>query len=377
MGGRLHSGLRQRRVGAGLQQGELAARVGVSRQTVSALEAGQTVPATSLALALARVLGCRVEDLFWLGDEQSPLDARLVPGPRASQGGERVVLGQVTDRWVAHPMAGEGAVAWTEPADGTVRGASRRQAAGRVRIRPLRAPGVLRQNVLVAGCDPALALLAGHLAERFPAGRLHWVPAGSTAALQMLCRGDVHLAGVHLFDADRNEHNVAAVRARCAGRAMTLVNLALWEQGLVVPPGNPRKIRGVVDLARKGVKLVGREEGTGAQELLGRLAAARGVAPGRLRVVTVVRSHQAVAAAVATGAADAGVATRAAAASHGLGFVPLAEARFDLVLPTSAAGNERVGRLLEVLGSARFRADLGSLPGYGVARTGRVVAEVA
>jgi molybdate-binding protein len=124
------------------------------------------------------------------------------------------------------------------------------------------------------------------------------------------------------------------------------------------------------------VRLIGRESGTGAQELLNRLAAEEGVPRKALDVVGVAHGHLALAQAVAAGAADAGMATRAAAVSQGLEFLPLAEARFDLVIPLERLEDDRCKRLIDVLQSARFRRDLGSLAGYGTARTGRIVAEV-
>jgi molybdate-binding protein/DNA-binding XRE family transcriptional regulator len=378
----MHSGLKELRMKVGLQQRDLAARVGVSRQTLGALEAGESVPATSIALQLARVLGCRVEDIFWLGEDDSPLDAVLVGRPdQPAAGGpglrKRVALAAVDERWVAHLLDGDSPSAFATPADGLLATGARREPGKRpVRVRPLRESKTLRENLFCAGCDPALALLAGHVGERWKGGRLHWVEAGSGSALDMLADRQVHLAGVHLFDEDSGEHNVAPVRRRLGGRAMALVNLAIWEQGLVVAAGNPRKIRTIGDLARKGVRTVGRESGTGAQELLHRLAAEEGVPRKAVGLVAVARGHMAVAQTVASGAADAGIATRAAAAGHGLDFIPLAEARFDLVMPRETADDVRLQRLMDVLGSQRFKRDLGGLAGYGTTRTGQVVAEV-
>jgi molybdate-binding protein/DNA-binding XRE family transcriptional regulator len=375
---RLHSALRQRRLEAGLQQRELADRVGVSRQTLGALEAEESVPATSIALQLARVLGCRVEDLFWLGEEDSPLEAVLVGRPDEAPGAQRkrVALAVVEERWVAH-LLDESAASLT-PADGLLAAPVRKEAGKRpLRVRPLRESKALRENLFAAGCDPALALLSGHLGERWQGSRLHWLEAGSGAALDLFAERQVHLAGVHLFDEESGEHNVTPVRRRLGGRALVLVNLAVWEQGLVVAAGNPRKLRGIADLARKGVRVVGRESGTGSQELFNRLAAEEGVPRRAVDVVATARGHLAVAQTVAAGGADAGIATRAAAASHGLEFLPLAEARFDLVLAREHAEDQRLRRMLDVLQSTRFKRDLGGLCGYGTARTGQIVAEVS
>ena len=58
--------LRVERAVLRLTQDELARRIGVSRQTINAMEAGKYVPSTALALKLARVFGKPVEQLFAL-----------------------------------------------------------------------------------------------------------------------------------------------------------------------------------------------------------------------------------------------------------------------------------------------------------------------
>src|SRR5207248_5171133 len=99
---RLETGLRRARLKSGLKQSELAKRAGVSRQTLSVLESGRGQPSTSVALHLARVLGCRVEELFWLRDEAGELTAELAAGSEVRGGkAERVVIGSVAGRWVA------------------------------------------------------------------------------------------------------------------------------------------------------------------------------------------------------------------------------------------------------------------------------------
>src|SRR5262249_62248370 len=96
-------------------QQELAARVGVSRQSLSAIEAGATAPSTALALELARALSCRVEDLFALDAPEGPLPVALAPplgapGPAAA----RVRVGCVQGVWVAHRLEPDAPT----PADG-------------------------------------------------------------------------------------------------------------------------------------------------------------------------------------------------------------------------------------------------------------------
>jgi putative molybdopterin biosynthesis protein len=378
--------LRQRRTDAGLRQNELAERAGVSRQTLSAIEAGESVPATTIALQLARVLGCRVEEIFTLGEDLTPFDAVLIgdadPAPASVAGARRrVAVAAVDERWMAHLLDGDSAQGVVAPADGLLEPDRRRSPApaarAAVRVQPLRQSEELRGNRFCAGCDPALALLAGHLHERFAGARLHWIEAGSGAALEMLARGEVHVAGLHLFDEESDDFNVAAVRRRFGGRAMVLVNLAVWEQGLVVTAGNPKKIRKIADLGRKDVRVMARERGTGSDELFTRLTVEEGIARKAIKIVGTARGHMAVASAVAAGSADVGITTRAAAASCGLEFQPLAEARFDLAMTAEVAADLRMQRMIEVLTSPRFRRDLGGLAGYGTLRTGKIIAELA
>lgn len=63
---RLGNRLRLARAERDLSQSDLAAQVGVTRQTVSSIETGQYGPSALLALQLANVLGKRFDDLFFL-----------------------------------------------------------------------------------------------------------------------------------------------------------------------------------------------------------------------------------------------------------------------------------------------------------------------
>lgn len=392
MAERLETSLRRARAFRGLSQAGLAAQAGISRQALGALEAGRSVPSTAVSLRLARALRSTVEQLFSLAE--GPLLAWLAPtrarGAEGVRGGERsrgegrrkgprtrVVLAEIGDRLVAHELSvsARGPGALFAPADGIASPARGPQA--QIRVQPLRARDALRENVLAAGCDPALSLLAARLSDRAPQARLCSLQAGSLAALQMLARGHVHLAGTHLRDGETGEFNLPAVRALFPGRRMLVVGLARWEQGLAVARGNPRGLRRGDDLARRGLSIVNREPGAGARALLDGLLRRSGVSArevegyGRL-----VAGHLEVAQAVASGGADAGVSTRAAAEAYGLSFVPLAEDRFDLVLPLESAEDPRIARLLATLRSLPLRRELGALPGYSAARAGEPVAEL-
>jgi molybdate-binding protein/DNA-binding XRE family transcriptional regulator len=341
-----------------MTQDELARRAGLSRQALHAIETARSVPSTAAALRLASVLSVPVEELFWL-EEGAAIRAELA-GPMAA----RVALAEIDGRWVAHPLASGEAL--HVAADGLRKGA---------RIEPLRPVHELRRNVLVAGCDPALGLLAARTSGRD--FRLAWVDAPSETALAHLRGGRAHVAGAHLLDEESGEYNVPFVRELFRGRAMVVVTLASWELGFAVARGNPLRIRRAADLARRSVRLVNRAPGAGARKLLDRLLQAEGVParsiPGYGRIAS---GHLEAAQTVRGSGADVAVVPRAVALAHGLGFVPLSRERFDLVLPRESLSDERIARALAVLASRSFRRELSALSGFDVARCGRIAAEV-
>jgi molybdate-binding protein len=194
---------------------------------------------------------------------------------------------------------------------------------------------------------------------------------GSTAALEALERGEVHVAGLHLVDARSGEANVPFVR-RHLGGAVTLVTFASWEVGLLVRKGNPKSIRGPHDLARRDVKLVNREEGAGVRLLLDQRLKAEGVRPSQVRGYRdVALSHLDVGRRIAEGAADVGVGIEAIARLLGLDFVPLQTERYDLVIPAVHLTHPGVSRLLEALARREVRAEIEALGGYSTGQTGR------
>ena len=364
--------VRRRRLAAGLSQQALAERVGVTRQAIHAIETARYAPNTLVALRLARALGCGVEALFSLPDEPVRVAVELLDEePPGLEAPARVQVARVGERVLATALRGSGAPLLA--ADGLARGAGR-QAVVELLIDPER----VEQAVVVAGCDPALALLGAHLGRRHPAFRLVWRPQSSLRALRALGRGEAHLAGTHLRDPDSGESNLPAVRRELAGRDLVVVALSDWQQGLIVAAGNPKRIAGAAALARPEVAIVNREPGSGSRMLLDAWLLAAGVPPAAVRGYgRTVESHQAVGEAVALGAADAGPGILAVARSLDLGFVPLQVERYDLVVPRATLASAPVQALLDTAVSGPYRRELAALGGYDSAVAGTVVAELA
>lgn len=365
--------VRELREARGLSQLTLAEAARLSRQSLSAIEAGRTEPSVTTALRLATSLGCALEDLFVLGDERS-VEAEVDPSGPRQPAHERVVLAQLAGRWVAHPLPLHDLDSATRAADGVLASAPRR---GRARVELLRPSHDVRDTLVLLGCAPVLGLLADRVNQRARDLRVVWLSRSSGAALRALSSQRAHVAGVHFVDAQSGEYNVPEVRRSLPSRSVSLFNLARWEAGLVVAPHNPLGIRGLSDLTRPRVRLVAREAGAAARRLLeDKLRKARLPAADILRRARIVPSPLEVARAVALGAGDVGITMHSAALAFGLDFVPLSEERFDLVVPHELLTDARVVRLLDTLSSSGFRREMQSLGGYEVSAAGARVAEV-
>jgi molybdate-binding protein len=227
------------------------------------------------------------------------------------------------------------------------------------------------------GCAAALGLLADRLNVRKGAGRFLWMATSSTRALESLAKRHTHVAGVHLVDARSGEANLPDVRRHAGTEPVVVVTLARWEEGLVTARGNPKHLRGAADLGRRGLRIVSREAGSGARRLLDRELRAAGIAEKpATQAQLLAAGHLEVAQAVSIGAADVGVATRDAAIVFGLNFVPLAEERYDLVIPAALLDDARIRRFLDVMTAAPTRRELTSL-GYDVRSCGTRVADLS
>jgi molybdate-binding protein/DNA-binding transcriptional regulator YhcF (GntR family) len=205
--------------------------------------------------------------------------------------------------------------------------------------------------------DPGLALSVSYV--------------GSLDGLLALLHGETLLAGAHILDEASGEYNLPILQRLFVGQPLCVVTLAEREQGLIVRPGNPLGIAALKDLARPGVLFSNRQLGSGTRTLLDyHLQRAQVDRHSIAGYETVAPTHMAVAAAVAEGRADAGLGLGAAARAFGLGFVPLARERYDLVVPEAVRNGAQVSLLLGILALPEFRAMVRELGGYDTSHTG-------
>jgi molybdate-binding protein/DNA-binding transcriptional regulator YhcF (GntR family) len=218
--------------------------------------------------------------------------------------------------------------------------------------------------------DLALELLATRLRHHTPPVDLQLNFIGSMAGLLALLLDQAEIAGCHL--GGEEEDALSQVSRMLPGRPVMLVTLGRREQGLMLPPGNPRDITAVGDLTKRGVRIALRQAGSGTRILLDRALAAEGVRPS-FEGHPVLATHGEVAAAIADGSADAGLGILAAARTYGLDFVPLTWERYDLVIPTELTVQPAVSALLKTLRSPEFKSAMEALGGYETRETGRQI----
>lgn len=370
---RVHSRLGEIRKSRGVGAAELARRVNVSRQTIYAIEAGTYVPNTEVALNLARELEVTVDQLFCLQATPSAGSESLaseVLSAEAPAKGQPVRICQIGSRWVSVPVSAS--PYYMPEADGIIKEAG--TANGRANLAVFAKDEAAQKRLVLAGCDPATGLLA-RMVEKISGVEVVTAAASSKLALTWLVDGKVHIAGSHLEDAKTGEFNWPFLRKHFPAEDFCVVTFARWEEGLVIGSGNPTGIRGIDDLARKNVRFVNREAGSGSRGLLDQLLVKAGIGAAQVQGYDhIAFGHLAAAYCVASQAADVCLATRSAAQTFNLDFIPLHNERYDLVMRKRTADLPAVKSLLEVLQRATLRRKLELLAGYDTSETGTLVA---
>ena len=215
---------------------------------------------------------------------------------------------------------------------------------------------------LAGSDDPALDVVSRGLGRSLqPVGT-----EGSFGGLRAVRQGRADGAAVHLLH-HSGRYNAPFARGLLRGLRPHLIRLWRREQGLLVPPGNPRDLASAADLA--GLRIAKRRFGTGTRVLLDRLLLEAGHDPDAVAGPE-TGSHLETALAVASGVVDAGLAVRSVARDLDLDFVPLVSEEYDVVLPGAAL--DAAAPLVATLLDPTTRAAVTALGGYDTSEAGQV-----
>lgn len=346
---RLRNRIAEFRKTRGWSQAELATRTGISRAAVSAIEIHRLVPSVATALALAGVFQCSVEELFGSSSAKTTEPVWAWPPVHEPSRFWQVRIGQ---RVVRYPC--ESIPLGVIPHDGIW---DRNTVASASETAP-------QDTLVLACCDPAVSLLARKYNRSSPF-RLLVLSRSSGKALDLLKKGLVHVAGLHLSNGNDRDRNLKAAR-EALGSSAIILRVAEWEEGLALSPEVTSKT--VHAVVKSRLSWVGREAGSGARSCLDELIGER------RRPKRVAYDHRSVAESIRSGWTDVGVCHRLPCEEAGLRFLPVRSEAYDLCFRAEDASDPRIEALVRVVQSASYRRILAELPGYSCRETGAVSA---
>lgn len=252
---------------------------------------------------------------------------------------------------------------------GTVTEKYYRAKAGALFIQELILPKTKKPVVIFSGShDLALEAVASSLSKYV---RLLSLPVGSLDGLVHLRQRLCHISGAHLRD-ENGEYNASYIRRFFPDREVKVITLAHRTQGLMFRASNPMQIRDISDLTNTDARFVNRNAGSGTRLWLDTELKRIGISSNTIRGYDhMVKTHSEAAALIETGKADVSLGLQAAARQHGLGFLPLFEERYDLIL----AGEQEtvLTPLLDYLQTAEFHRAAEALTGYSAVHSGEEI----
>ena len=295
---------------------------------------------------------------------------RKVLSPAGDDEFMRVSVANVGKRTIATPQSrGAGIISSMVRADGIVqipRFSEGFPAGHTVTVHLYRSQQDIENTLLAIGShDLTLDLLGQYLALSPHRVRFASSNAGSIGGLIALRRKECHVAGIHLLEPETGDYNTSYVRKYLPRQPIRLVTLVHREQGLIIANGNPKRLSGLTDLARKDVRLVNRQRGAGTRLLLDYELNKIGLTPHNIAGYEHQEyTHLALAAAVSSGIADCGLGIRAAASALDLDFLPMSTERYDLAIPQEYLGSQLLDPLIQLMVNSKFRHAVNSIPGY-------------
>ncbi len=291
----------------------------------------------------------------------------------------RLSIGRVEGKWVGTPLSrGAGLITSLCKAQGFAKipADSEGVAAGSELSTELLVPREELDRVLicVGSHDNILDLLANELMGQKEPISLASTHVGSMAGITALQNRSTHMAGMHLFDPASGDYNFPFLQKYLPEQQLLVVNLAVRQQGFILPRGNPKQITGFKDLTRGDLRFINRQRAAGTRILLDHHLRQENLDPAKIQGYQHEEyTHMAVAVNVQNGAADCGLGIYAAAKALDLDFLPLTKERYDLVLPVAGSKEPKQETLLQLLNSKDLQNKIQALGGYETTLTGKTM----
>lgn len=231
------------------------------------------------------------------------------------------------------------------------------------------------QQVVISGQDLVLDMLSKQIEAHTKFTPLRAFN-GSLNSLIAMYNGECDLVSVHLYDAETGTYNLPYVKRILVNHPFLLIHLVCRTAGIYVQKGNPLNITGWEDLAKENVAIVNREKGAGIRVLLDEQLRRKNIKPSAIKgYLHEETSHLAVASAVASGRADAGIGIENVAQMVNVDFIPMIQEQYDLVVLKTEENLHLVEKVKAIIASEAFRSELSEMNGYDLKRIGEVIYE--
>ena len=292
----------------------------------------------------------------------------------------RVKVGKVGDKMVAAPLArGAGAAMSLVRADGfcVIEQNSEGVEAGEpVQVELYRDKAEVENTVVIIGShDLILDVAADMMPNLHPGMFVSSTHVGSMGGLMALKRKEAHLAPIHLLDEETGEYNLSYIRRLFGSGKIALIKGVGRTQGILVKKGNPLGIKGIEDLP--GCRYVNRQRGAGTRVLFDYKLKQMGIAPEQINgYEREAATHMAVAAAVGSDGADAGMGILSAAKAMDLDFIPVGPEEYDFAVPLEYLELPHIKAFIEILKMDEFHKRLDELGGYTYERAGERILNI-
>ncbi len=222
--------------------------------------------------------------------------------------------------------------------------------------------------------DPTLDFLKTHIRRAYPEFYMFSANTGSTDGLGALSRGYTDIAWSHLWDPKSGEYNIPFLSTYLPNVRAVVINLFYRDIGFLVAANNPLRIKGFPDLARRKVRFINRQKGSGTRVLLDHHLASLAISPQAIQGYgNEVFTHFEVGLSILAKEADAGIATASVARLLGLPFLPITTESFDMILEQSTFFERGVQAFIETLNSKEFRSRVEPLGGYDFRNSGKIL----
>lgn len=291
----------------------------------------------------------------------------------------RIKLGMVDDKLIATPLSrGAGATMSLVRADGILeipQNSEGVEGGESVKINLLKNIAEIKNTIVSIGShDIAMDIMSNLIHMKNSVYSLSSAHVGSMGGIMALRRGEAHIAPIHLLDEATGIYNIDYIKRYLPNIEMALIKGVKRIQGIMVKKGNPKGINDFEDLTRADVQFVNRQKGAGTRILLDYMLSKKGIEAASItgyeREMT---THMAVAAAVDSGSADAGLGVLSAAKAMNLDFIPVGNEEYDFAIPVSYLKLPMIQLFIKILQSEEFAEALELMGGYSLESAGQVV----